>query len=62
MRAQARRVRTTNAIERAFREVRRRTRPMSCLNNPASCERVIYGVFSHLNQTWGDKPLREFTH
>jgi len=25
-----RRIRTTNAIERAFREVRRRTRPMSC--------------------------------
>lgn len=55
-------VRTTNAIERAFREVRRRTRPMSCLNNPASCERIIYGVVRHLNQSWEDKPLRQFTH
>jgi len=55
-------VRTTNTIERAFREVRRRTRPMSCFNNPASCQRIIYGVISHLDQTWGDKPLREFIH
>ncbi len=55
-------VRTTNAIERAFREVRRRTRPMSCFNNPASCERVTYGVFSHLNRTWEEKPLGQFTH
>lgn len=30
-----RKIRTTNAIERAFREVRRRTRPMSCFQNPA---------------------------
>lgn len=55
-------LRTTNAIERAFREVRRRTRPMSCLNNPASCERIIYGVISHLNRSWMDKPLWQFTH
>jgi len=33
-------VRTTNAIERAFREVRRRTRPMTCFTNDASCERI----------------------
>ena len=34
----------TNAIERAFREVRRRTRPMTCFTNDGSCERIIYGV------------------
>jgi len=55
-------VRTTNAIERAFREVRRRTRPMSCFQNSASVDRIIYGVISHLNKGWEDKPLREFTH
>ncbi len=54
-------VRTTNAIERAFREVRRRTRPMSCFTNSRSVDRIIYGVVSHLNQTWKDKPLHEFT-
>lgn len=45
-------IRTTNAIERSFREVRRRTRPMSCFQNTASCERIIYAVISHLNQRW----------
>jgi len=57
-----RKVRTTNVIERAFREVRRRTRPMSCFQNSASVDRIIYGVVSHLNKNWKDKPLPEFTH
>jgi putative transposase len=55
-------VRTTNAIERAFREVRRRTRPMSCFQNKQSVDRIIYGVISHLNKAWEAKPLPEFTH
>jgi len=55
-------VRTTNVIERAFREVRRRTRPMSSFNNSASVDRIIYGVISHLNKNWKEKPLKEFTH
>jgi len=55
-------VRTTNAIERTFREVRRRTRPMSCFENPMSVERIVYGVISHLNKKWQEKPLPHFTH
>jgi putative transposase len=54
-------VRTTNMIERAFREVRRRTRPMSSFTNPASCDRIVFGVISHLNRSWEKKPLKEFT-
>ena len=54
--------RTTNAIERCFREVRRRTRPMTCFNNNASCERIIYAVFTHLNRNREGKPLPQFTH
>jgi len=42
-------VRTTNVIERAFREIRRRTRPMSCFNNTQSIERIVYAVLNHLN-------------
>jgi len=53
-------VRTTNVIERAFKEVRKRTRPMSCFNNPQSIERIVYAVLSHLNDQWGLKPLKEF--
>jgi putative transposase len=48
-------VRTTNVIERAFREVRRRTRPMSSFSNVESCDRIIYGVISHLNRSWERK-------
>ncbi len=59
---QRRMVRTTNAIERCFREVRRRTRPMSCFNNNASCERIIYAVFNHLNTNWKGHPLPPLTH
>ncbi len=44
--------RTTNAIERCFREVRRGTRPMTCFTNDAGCERIIYAVFAHLNRRW----------
>lgn len=55
-------VRTTNVIERAFREVRRRTRPMSCFNNVQSIERIVYAKLTHLNEQWGQRPLREFTH
>ena len=54
-------VRTTNVIERAFREVRRRTRPMSCFTNSRSVDRIIYGVITHLNRSWKEKPLFEFT-
>jgi len=54
-------VRTTNVIERSFREVRRRTRPMSCFNNNASIERIVYAVLNRLNSQWGSQPLEEFT-
>ena len=56
-----RKIRTTNAIERAFREVRRRTRPMTCFQNSASVDRIIYGVISYLNKKWEEHPLSEFT-
>jgi putative transposase len=54
-------IRTTNAIERSFREVRRRTRVFSCFSNTASSERIIFAIFSHLNNHWKAKPLDDFT-
>jgi len=60
-RAHWRKVRTTNVIERCFREVRRRTRPISSFTNPASCDRIIFGVISHLNRSWEKTPLKQFT-
>lgn len=56
-----RQIRTTNIIERSFREVRRRTRPMGCFTNTDSVSRIIYAVFCKLNAKWQDKPLKQFT-
>jgi len=55
------RIRTTNVIERSFREVRRRTKPMSCFNNNDSLQRIMYAVFYRLNINWKAKPLTQFT-
>jgi transposase-like protein len=56
-----RQIRTTNIIERAFREVRRRTRPMGCFTNNDSVSRIIYAIFNRLNSKWDEKPLHQFT-
>jgi len=45
--------RTTNAIERRFREVRRRTRPMGVFSDRSSIERILYAVFSYANKGVG---------
>lgn len=49
-------IRTTNALERAFREVRRRTRPMGSYVNKASAERIMFGVTDRLNERWRGAP------
>ena len=54
-------LRTTNVIERCFREVRRRTRPIGCFTNAASCDRIVYAVFHRLNTQWQERPLPAFT-
>jgi putative transposase len=53
-------IRTTNVIERSFREVRRRIRTISSFTNVESSDRIIYGVITHLNQNWEKMPLKEF--
>jgi len=51
-----RRIRTTNLIERAFEEVRRRTRPMGVFGNRGSMERILYAVFFHYNSKSQEVP------
>jgi len=41
--------RTTNAIERRFVEVRRRTRPMGVFSDRTSIERILFAVFTYEN-------------
>jgi putative transposase len=55
-------IRTTNFIERSFKEVRRRTRSISCFANAESCERIMYAVFIYLNAKWERDPLPDFAH
>jgi transposase-like protein len=45
--------RTTNAIERRFREVRRRTRPMGVFSDRTSIDRILFAVFTYENQKQG---------
>jgi putative transposase len=56
------RLRTTNLIERSFREVRRRTRPMGVMANVKSLQRIVFAVFHHLNQNWSQTTPNKFTH
>jgi len=53
-----RKLRTSNIIERCFREVRRRTRPMSCFQNSDSIQRIIYAIFFRQNKIWETKPIK----
>jgi putative transposase len=53
--------RTTNAIERRFREVRRRTRPMGVFSDTTSIERILYAVFTYENKQQGILPLFALT-
>jgi putative transposase len=52
-------IRTTNILERAIREVRRRTRPMNnFFTNEASADRIMYGITDMLNTNWRGKTLK----
>lgn len=56
-------MRTTNMIERVFREVRRRTRPMNCFTNRRSVDRMLYAILTRQNKLWREgRPLPNFTH
>ena len=49
-------IRTTNLVERMFREVRRRTRPMGVFANVESAERIMMGIGQQLNDAWRPAP------
>ena len=55
-------VRTTNAIERRFREVRRRTRPMGPFQDRTSMDRILFAVFNYENKSQGTATPYPLTH
>jgi transposase-like protein len=57
-------IRTTNVIERCFREVRRRLKVMGYFQNSRSCDRITYALFEYFNRKWKRntqiiKPIRK---
>ena len=55
-------IRTTNHIERRFKEVRRRTRPMGAFSNKTSVDRILYAIFTYENKTEEAHPIFALTH
>ncbi len=51
---------TTNVLERASREVRRRTQPVGVLPNAESVARIMYGVTQHLGANWEEHTFGKF--
>ena len=54
-------LRTTNLIERAFRELRRRLRSIGALADRRSADRILYGQVVRLNELLARRPLAAFT-
>ncbi len=54
------RIRTTNIIERAFREFRRRIRCMDSFPTEESCRRIMFALAKLLNEDWKHKPIKGF--
>lgn len=53
-------LRTTNAIESCFVEVRRPTRPMVVFTSVQSVERIVYAIFNRSNEDWRNHTLELF--
>lgn len=45
-------IRTTNIIERVFKELRRRLRVMGTFSDAKSCKRITYALFAYHNTRW----------
>jgi len=52
-------IRTTNVIERAFKEFRRRIKIMETFPNEQSCLRIMFSLAKLLNENWEYKPIKD---
>jgi putative transposase len=53
-------IRTTNLIERAFKEFRRRIKIMETFPNESSCIRIMFSLSKLLDENWKYKPINGF--
>ena len=51
---------TTNWLERAIKEIRRRTKPQDSLPSPKAAEKVLYLRTKERNDKWGNRRMRGF--
>ena len=54
--------RVYGGLERRFREVRRRTRPMGTFQDRTSMDRILFAVFSHQDKCQGTATPVPLTH
>ena len=53
-------IRSTNVIERAFKEFRRRVKIMETFPTEESCQRIMFALAKMLNESWMTKPISDF--
>ena len=53
-------IRTTNMIERSFKEVKRRVKVMEQFPTEESCIRILFTLFQAQNETWEGSPIKGF--
>jgi len=53
-------LRTTNIIERTFREFRRRIKVMDTFPTEEACIRIMFSLVQLVNENWEDKPFKHF--
>lgn len=53
-------IRSTNIIERCFKEFRRRIYTMDSFPTEESCLRIMYGLAKMMNDNWEGKNIKEF--
>ena len=54
-------IRSTNVIERCFREIRRRLKVMGYFQNTKSCKRMAFSLFYYFNVKWERKKERIYS-
>jgi putative transposase len=53
-------VRTTNLIERSFKEVKRRVKVMEQFPTEESCIRILFTLLQAQNEVWEGRPIKHF--
>jgi transposase-like protein len=53
-------MRTTNLIERSFKEVKRRVKVMEPFPTEESCIRILFTLLQAQNEAWEGSPIKGF--